>query len=539
MAHGVSSTWLTAMLAGCISLGAAGGIPAPADAGRAGAHSQPVPGAALFADGPVRRLRLDILPADLERLRQEPRESVRAVVRDVDGVYADTAVHLKGRSGSFRSLDGKPSLTLSFDKFVPGQRFHGLSKIHLNNSVEDPSYLHECLGAELFRAAGVPAPRVAHALVELNGRKLGLYLLKEGFTQEFLGQYFHRTDGNLYENDPSREEPGRMRRDSGRGPDDRADLKILAAITQETDPATRWRRLPQILDVDRFLSFMALEVMTGHRDGYCLARNNFRLYHDSDFDRFVFLPHGMDQLFGRIDLPLRPRMSGPVARAVMDTAEGRRCYRERVAMLLTNVFNARALTQRADRLVSQLGPALDRSAAREIERAAALVKQGIVQRAAYLARAVEEPEPQPMRFENGVSSLRQWLAVDAPAGGKLEQANSPDTRSALGIHAGPVTAASWRSQVLLEAGRYRFEGLARTSRVAPLKFARHRGAGLRVTGGRGTDSRWLSGDQAWQKLVVEFEVTDPVEAVTLICELRASGGEAWFDLDSLRLVRLP
>src|SRR5438046_2663916 len=130
----------------------------------------------------------------------------------------------------YHPVDGKPSLTLSFDKFVPGQRFHGLSKIHLNNSVEDPSYLHECLGAELFGAAGVPAPRVAHALVELNGRKLGLYLLKEGFTQEFLGQYFHRTDGNLYENDPSREEPGRMRRDSGRGPDDRADLKILAAI---------------------------------------------------------------------------------------------------------------------------------------------------------------------------------------------------------------------------------------------------------------------------------------------------------------------
>src|SRR5204863_7513253 len=90
-------------------------------------------------------------------------------------------------------------LTLNFAKFRPEQRFHGLRKIHLNNSVEDPSYLNEVLGSELFRAAGVPAPRISHALVELNGRPLGLYLSKEGFTEDSLGLYFHQTNGALYE----------------------------------------------------------------------------------------------------------------------------------------------------------------------------------------------------------------------------------------------------------------------------------------------------------------------------------------------------
>jgi len=65
----------------------------------------------------------------------------------------------EGPDRSFRSLDDKPALTLDFDKFATTQRFHGLSRIHLNNSVEDPGYLNEAIGAELFRAAAC-RPRV-------------------------------------------------------------------------------------------------------------------------------------------------------------------------------------------------------------------------------------------------------------------------------------------------------------------------------------------------------------------------------------------
>src|SRR5262249_47552545 len=144
-----------------------------------------VPGAELF-NGQVRTLRIEVSDANLESLRKEPRTDVRAIVREGDATLPETALHVKGRTGSFRGVDGKPALTLTFDKFRPGQQFHGLTKVHLNNSVEDPSYLNEYLGAELFRAAGVPAPRVAHALVELNGRKLGLYVIKEAFAPEFL-----------------------------------------------------------------------------------------------------------------------------------------------------------------------------------------------------------------------------------------------------------------------------------------------------------------------------------------------------------------
>ena len=447
--------------------------------------------------------------------------------------------HLKGRTGSFRGLDDKPALTLDFDKFAPSQRFHGLSRIHLNNSVEDPGYLNEALGAELFRTAGVPAARVAHALVEINGRKLGLYVLKEGFAREFLALHFRRTDGNLYENDPTDEDRAHMKRNSGSGPDDGADLNALAAAAAEPDHARRWQRLGEMLDLDLFLTFMAVEVMAGHRDGYSLAANNYRLYFDPGAQHFTFVPHGMDQLFGRADLPLRASMGGPVARAVMETTMGRRLYLERAATLLTNLFRAEALTNRVEQLSARVRPALEGAAAREQADAARQLNERIVRRVAHLAKRLQEPELKPLAFDNGVAKLPAWRAVDAPDSGGMDQAKAPDGKPALCIHAGPTTSASWRAKVLLTAGRYRFEGAARTAGIKPLAFGRNKGAGLRVSVARQAVPHQLVGDSPWTKSSIEFVLAAPETEVELLCELRASAGKAWFDLESLRLMGLP
>lgn len=497
------------------------------------------PGAELFTGDKAIAIRIEAAPADLESLRKEPREFVKASVQSGEIAYTNVAVHLKGRTGSFRSLDDRPALTLDFDKFATAQRFHGLSRIHLNNSVEDPSYLNEALGAELFRKAGVPAARVTHATVEFNGRKLGLYVLKEGFTREFLALHFRRTDGNLYENDPTDDDRGHMKRNSGSGPDDQSDLQALLAAAAETDHARRWQRLGEIVDLDQFLTFMAVEIMAGHRDGYCLAANNYRLYFDPGSQRFTFIPHGMDQLFGRADLPLRANMGGPVASAVMETAIGRRLYLERAAILLTNLFRAEVLTNRLEQLSARIRPALEGAAAREQADAARQLDERIARRLAYLAKQLQEPELKPLAFTDGAASLPAWRAVDAPQGGGMEQGKAPDGKTALHINAGPTTSASWRVKVLLAAGRYRFEGSARTTGVKPLAYGKNKGAGLRVSVAKQSMPHQLVGDSPWTKYDIEFVLSAPETEVELLCELRASGGEAWFDFESLRLTRLP
>src|SRR5829696_9110774 len=132
-------------------IGIAGSVHA-ADVGRSpnkqGAHD------AVFTDGLVREIRISIDPAGIDELRRDTREYVRATVRERlaggENIFTNVGIHLKGM-GSFRPVDQKPALTVKFNKFVEGQNFYGLTKISLNNSVQDRTYLNETICTELFR----------------------------------------------------------------------------------------------------------------------------------------------------------------------------------------------------------------------------------------------------------------------------------------------------------------------------------------------------------------------------------------------------
>ena len=500
---------------------------------------RPMAGGDLFTNGTVWRIAVRLEPDQVAALRDDPRSYVPATVRDQAGNYAGAEVHLKGSTGSFRPLDDKPGLTLRFDATEPGRTFHGLRKVHLNNSVEDPSYMHEHLGAELFRRAGIPAPRVGYALVELNGRPLGLYVLKEGFTVDFLAGYFHDTGGNLYEPEDGHDVDQPMKRHSGRGSKkDQRDLQALAAAVQEIDPSRRAASLAAVLDTDEFLTFAVTEVMIGHRDGYCLARNNFRVYHDVDKDRIVFLPHGMDQLFGRADFPWRPHWSGLVAGAWLNLPAERTAYAARFRELFPRLLQPAALQARIDQWLAELRPALPAEQWAEVRTAAQAVKQRIADRQANLAAQLAQPEPDFLEFVAGRARVAGWQPGEAPAGGRLAAGTAPDGRPALEIAAGPVTSSAWRTTALLRHGAYRFSGRAWVADLKPLPFGRHQGAGLRVAG-RVPPVESPMTTPGWHELSTNFEVAGEQETVELVCELRASAGRAWFDPTALELTATP
>jgi hypothetical protein len=506
------------------------------------------PSEEFFTNARIARLRIEITGTNLTELRRNNRNYVRATVREGDTIYRAVGIHLKGAAGSFRGLEDRPALTLNFDKFEPGQSFHGLDKIHLNNSVQDPSYMTEILCGELFRAAGVPAPRGTPAWVELNGRDLGLYVLKEGFDKTFLRRYFKNANGNLYDGGFLREITEPLYRNSGEGDVPRyAELKDLAAAALEPDPAKRIERLKKVLDLDRFVSFIAMEIVTWHWDGYAMKKNNYRVYHDPAADKIVFFPHGMDQMFWAPNGSILPYFEGLVARQLVEAPEGKRQYRARMAELLTNVFRVEVLTNRLAELQTRIRPALaaiSPEAARQHDGAVYSLRNQIVQRARYLERVLLQPEPKPLQFSaDGFAPVRGWskqvLASESP---ELEQTAGPDGRRSLRIAVGAdgKCTSSWRARVELEPGRYRFEARVRTRGVVPLpdppaRTPKGEGAGVRVSGSRQARPNKVIGDTDWQTVEYEFQVEGPSKEVELVCELRATRGEAWFDFASLRL----
>jgi len=234
-------------------------------------------------------VRIEISADNAAKLRANPREYVPATVRILDGTVRGAGVRLKGR-GSFQALDAKPSFTIDFDRFNSQRQFNGLKKIHLNNSAEDPSFVKELIGSEFFQSVGIPAPRVGYARATLNGKPIGLYVLKEGFTDDFIQRHFgegEKNVGKLYDTDQGNDIDKKMEQELGmdRGQNE---LKRLAAAAREPDAGRRWNELKLALDMDRFITFMAAEIMICHWDGYSLSHNNFRVYHEAARDKIVF-----------------------------------------------------------------------------------------------------------------------------------------------------------------------------------------------------------------------------------------------------------
>ncbi|MCI0534624.1 MAG: CotH kinase family protein [Verrucomicrobiales bacterium] len=491
---------------------------------------------ALFGTPQVLDIKIEISPEAMRSLKQQPRVYVLANIRQGDTVYTNVHVRIRGSAGSFRPVTDKPGLTIKIDKGA--QRFHGLKKFHLNNSVQDRTYLNEWICDDMFRSAGVPSLRVTHAWVELNGRTLGPYLLKESFNEDFLAQYFKNTKGNLYGQSGGADVNRRLYQMRGKAEDAHADLRALAAAAQESDPAQSWQRLEEVLDVDRFLSFMAMEVMLCHGDGYTFGTHNFRVYHDLDTGKMVFFPHDMDQMLGDSNRSIIPQTGALVVRAVMRSAEGRTRYRERFGLLFTNVFQPASLNARIDEYVSAVAPALRERSARlatDFQAGARNLKERIRNRAAGIEKQLIPAKP--LAFENNVARIQTWRKRHQPATSEMSEA-AVDGRPVLRILcAESAAAASWRANVLLEAGRYRFSGRARLAGVIPRTGAPRSGVFLRVA--HGPRQEGLSGDTDWESVQHEFSIQENQREIVLVCELYALEGEVLFDKDSLQLERLP
>lgn len=495
---------------------------------------------AFFA-GPVVHLEFIFKPDDWETLKKDNRNYAECVMIETapDGTkkeYKHTAVKLKGAAGSFRGPDDKPGLTVSLDKFKGAERFHGMEKFHLNNGAQDGSFLNEFIGGEMSRAAGVPASRCTHALVKWNGRDLGLYVFKESFTKDFLSYFYEKTDGSLYDGHFIAEIDGDLEKQQGGDRSDRRDLKALAASCKEGDLKLRWQKVFALLDVDEFLRSLVMETFLCHWDGYNFNRNNYRVYFDPKTGKAHFFIHGIDQIFGDANWPAIKDPGSLVGQAVWSNPDWKaHCYtlakaiHEKVLKPGDWEARIRAQGKKVQDALSKANPQQAKDFQGQINAACDRVRA----RLDAFAKNLGDP-PKPLEWVNNVAKLgpKQWRTE---GGGTLDE-QAVDGKRSLHIRTDGNGPASWRRNITLPPGRYRFEALVKTAGIEPAGDSSGDGAGLRISGGTRKGANGLTGDQPWQKVAFEFEATG-AETV-LIAESRSPRGEAWFQIESLQLTRV-
>ena len=487
-------------------------------------------GAEFFEDPKVRVFDFKIPEASLTELGQSSRTYISGEITDGEEVLTNVGIRLKGM-GSFRSIEEKPSFAVKFDEYVEGQTYRGLKKVMFNNSSQDSTYLAEMLATQLFTDAGVPAAHVTHARVRLNGRDLGLYVVIEAMNKDFLKRHFGSGKGNLYEG-YLQDVRGRLEQDNGED-ESQADVRALNAACTIADPAERWEQLNHVLDVDRFLSFIAMELLTTHWDGYAIHYNNFRIYHDPKTDKMVFITHGLDWAFRRPNVLIDPPLKSVVVRAVLTTPKGQELYQERMRTLFAKVFKTPVILARMDEALGKIRQAgLKKTDLALLERRAGVMRQRIQLRATRVDEQLRGIPPEPLQFDaNGFAYPVSWR--DEPDRGEATVDRVKlQAKNTLHIQARPEpTRASWRAQLCMLPGWYRFEGMASTNAI------NGGSARLRISGD--TRSVGIASSTGWQPISHDFQVQEGSLDVELVCELNAiQGGEVWFDLASLRVKRI-
>lgn len=267
----------------------------------------PPPGQQVFATDRLHTIAIDVDPTHLDALEDDVTQRVPCTLT-FDGVtLTDVGIRKKGGLGSVTSLSNKTGFSIKLDAFVAGQRLDGLEKLVLNNAQEDPTFVSEHIGYEAHRRMGGVAPYTAHATVTFNGDDYGLFVVKEPIADDFLERAFGKANdqGNLYEGfyhqeDQSLgdfvthpEELDLKDEDQGRTRDDM--LAFAAAV--DTAPDAGFEAAVRAhLDLDHYLTSLAVDTVVGYWDSYGYFLNNYYFYADPGTGRFRYIPHGMDQL---------------------------------------------------------------------------------------------------------------------------------------------------------------------------------------------------------------------------------------------------
>jgi len=231
----------------------------------------------------------------------------------------NVAVRYKGNGTYMASQNSlKKSFKIDLNQFVPGQKFAGESKLNLHNNVTDATWMNETLSYQLYRDAGVPAPRTSYARVyvtvpgEHAHEYFGLYSLVENIDNHFAEKHFGTKKGALFK--PVTRDLFEYLGDDWapykQSYDAKTDLTKaqmqrvfdFAKLVTKANNQEFETRVGEFLDLDEFARFMAVTVYLSTLDSILGMGQNFFVYLDPKSNKFQFIPWDLDNSFGQFPM---------------------------------------------------------------------------------------------------------------------------------------------------------------------------------------------------------------------------------------------
>lgn len=349
-------------------------------------------------------VKVDIKMADWDKLRNAepagghcswgyigPRyEWIAAEKVTVNGVSFDN-VGTKKRSWCGSQSNSKPSLTIKFDEYEDSNKAKadaafGIDNLVLNNSVQDKSYVRACLAYQMFRSAGVAAPRCNFVNLTVNGKNMGLYVNLQSYKKDFFKANFDKKLGNLYEIEGTNFSDWAVERLMGNlnaFKDDTSGQDIRSLISAlDVAESGNWDPLFKKFNPTEFQNFWAIELMIGHWDGMVKSNNNSYAYFAEG--KMRPLPWGADQVFSRNENP-NGFAKNRLAQLLWNSPVYREQFRKRLWAKMDQLWNVGTLFAEIDSMVKAVSPYVTSTERSEFDRQIGVSKQFIKDRRAQLS----------------------------------------------------------------------------------------------------------------------------------------------------------
>ena len=284
----------------------------------------------------------------------------------IDGVeFPQVGIRKKGFIGSQNST--RPSIKVKLNHVDKEGQIDGLTNLTFNNNQQDVSLISQFMGYGLFNAAGIPAPRCAYANVTVNGQDLGIYAHVERIHRPFLKREFGNDDGVLYEGTVVDFYPGWLGSFEHKlGSDEVGRKKIQKLIDVLDNPNDNIESLiGELVDLESFYVFWAMEGLLGFWDGYSGNRNNFFIYLNPKTDKFHFIPWGADSMFERYSPirddrrdPVSVKTQGLISNRLYQLKSGRQRYQNALEEIMAQNWSGTALLAETKRIQALVKPYL-------------------------------------------------------------------------------------------------------------------------------------------------------------------------------------
>jgi len=186
--------------------------------------------------------------------------------------------------------------------FKLDKSFLGRKQIRIRPDPLDRSYMRSKLSCDVANRIGLPSIQAAYVRLYINNEYWGLYTLMDTVKTSWIKQTFKPVDEEVTTLFQCKVKgmnltPGTESLCNNAN-DDYPDMSAFNDFIKQINEATTTEEIEEIMDVEVFLKFMAMEWLIGSFDHLLVIGHNFNFYQRESDHKWVIIEYDYDNTFG-------------------------------------------------------------------------------------------------------------------------------------------------------------------------------------------------------------------------------------------------